>query len=113
MSNNNSPAAPHQEPEWWIRAKALESENRLKEAEALLKASIDHLGFAIQTAQLYAERFERLRDAGELQGARDAHAQAVDWAYNYASYATSGGEGAALSYERDKFIKELGPAPQG
>lgn len=112
MSDTNTPAA-FQDPEWWIRAKQLEADDRLPEAEALLRTSINHLGFAIQTARLYAERFERLQNAGDLTGARDAHAQAIDWAYNYASYATSGGEGAALSYQRDKFIKELGPAPQG
>ena len=43
--------------------------------------------------------------------AREARKQAADWAWTYASYATSGGEGAALSYERDQFLTSLGPEP--
>ena len=35
--------------------------------------------------------------------------RAVNWAGFYAASATSGGEGAALSTERDAFIAALGP----
>ncbi|MEO7361182.1 MAG: hypothetical protein ABI120_12695 [Gemmatimonadaceae bacterium] len=99
--------------DWWERAKQLESNDQLDEAETLLRDSIPHLAFAIQTAALYAERFRRLMVQHDLPGAAAAHKKAVDWAYNYASYATSGGEGAALSRERDAFIAELGPRPHG
>lgn len=112
-SQHPSAPSPPSPSVWWPQAKALEANNQLEEAEAVLKDAIPHLGFAIQTARLYAERFERLRDANDVEGAAVAHQKAVDWAYNYASYATSGGEGAALSYERDQFIASLGPSPKG
>ncbi|HYW31067.1 MAG TPA: hypothetical protein VE869_06120 [Gemmatimonas sp.] len=50
----------------------------------------------------------RLRDAGDVAGAAEAKRQAISWWYAYAGSATSGGEGAALSYERDKHIAALG-----
>lgn len=101
----------YKSPEWWDRAVELERANKLKEAEALLKESIPHLAFASQTAELYRLRMIRLMSINDMTGAREAHKQAHDWIYTYASMATSGGEGAALSLQRDDFLKELGPSP--
>lgn len=95
------------EPEWWLKAKRLELEDKLEDAERTIKDAVPHLGFASQTAQLYLERMLRLQEGGDAAGAAAAYQKSSDWMYNYASYATSGGEGAALSYERDQFLKEL------
>lgn len=94
-------------PEWWRQAVALESENKLQEAEQLLKDSIPHIGFAASTAELYRQRMLRLKDAGDHAGAKRAFQEAHDWIGNYAGLATSGGEGAALSLERDQFRARL------
>ncbi len=101
---------PTDGPQWWRRAVQLERADRLEEAEQLLKASIPSLHFAIQTAELYRERWLRLRES-EPEKAREARQKAADWAWQYASYATSGGEGEALSMERDDFLRSLGPDP--
>lgn len=100
--------APVEGPEWWGRAVRLERADRLEEAEQLLKDSIPSLHFAIQTAEMYRLRWLRLRET-DWEGAKAARQKAADWAWQYASYATSGGEGAALSMERDEFIRSLGP----
>ena len=99
------------DPDWWQKAKQLEENNELDEAEAVIKRAVPHLGFASQTAQLYMERMLRLRVAGDRAGAADAHQRAANWIRDYASFATIGGEGAALSLERDQFLAELGPLP--
>jgi hypothetical protein len=52
----------------------------------------------------------RLRGAEPEKGT-EARRRAVAWARQYASYATSGGEGAALSRERVAFLESLGPEP--
>jgi hypothetical protein len=95
------------DPGWWLKAKALEQDGKLTEAEQTIRDAVPHLGSASQTAQLYLERMLRLQDAGDAAGAAEAYQKSSDWIYNYASWATSGGEGAALSWERDQFLKEL------
>jgi hypothetical protein len=102
-------AASH-EPEWMLRARALERLDRLEEAEQLIRDSVPNLHFAITIADLYRSRWIRLQESAPLQ-ASEARQKAANWAYSYASYATSGGEGVALSYERDKFLRTLGPEP--
>lgn len=94
--------------DWWHRALTLERSDRLSEAEALLRNKIPHLAFAAQTAELYAHRMRRLRTSGDLAGAAQAFAKAEEWIRFYAGLATSGGEGAALSVERDEFLAALG-----
>jgi hypothetical protein len=102
-----SPAQTRSEPKWWVRACELEAQDRLDEAEAIIRDSIPHLAYAIQTAELYRLRKIRLSRQGDMAGVRKAHDSAVKWAYAYASMATSGGEGMALSLERDQFIASL------
>lgn len=97
-------------PEWWQRAVRLERADRLEEAERLVKESIPSLHFAMQTAELYRLRWMRLRGAEPEKGT-EARRRAAAWARQYASYATSGGEGAVLSRERDEFLESLGPEP--
>lgn len=97
-------------PEWWRRAQRLEREDRLEEAEKLICDMIPSLHCAIATADLYRGRWLRLRESQPAQ-AKEARKKAADWAHTYASWATSGGEGAALSHERDEFLRTLGPEP--
>jgi hypothetical protein len=94
-------------PEWRRRACKLEAENKLEDAEKAIADGVQHLAFAIVTAQMYRERMHRLIAAGDAAGAREAFTKSTEFAVFYASLATSGGEGAALSAERDRFLKQL------
>jgi hypothetical protein len=94
-------------PEWWRRAQALEAQDKLEEAEEVVKNAIPHLYFAHATADLYRERMIRKMEEGDQAGALEAFRQAKSFIYFMASLATSGGEGAALSGERDQFMREL------
>jgi hypothetical protein len=93
-----------------LKAEVLEREDRLEEAEQLLRDKIASIGCAISIAEMYRKRWERLRET-EPAKAREARRRAAEWARTYASWATSGGEGAALSGERDEFLRLLGPEP--
>lgn len=97
-------------PEWWKQAQRLERQDRLEEAEVLLRDRIPSLHCAIQIAELYRLRWMRLR-ASDAEKAGESRRRAANWARTYASWATSGGEGAALSLERDEFLSQLGPEP--
>jgi len=94
-------------PDWWLKARKLEAENRMEEAEALIKNAVPNLYFAEVTADLYRLRMLRLMEARDKTGAREAFRQAKNFIHFFASMATSGGEGAALSGERDAFMKRL------
>ncbi len=98
-------------PLWWRQARALERENRLGEAERAITDAVDHVGAAASVAELYRQRMQRLAQAGDDEGARAAADQAERWITFYAGQATSGGEGAALSEERDRFLEALGRSP--
>jgi hypothetical protein len=95
-------------PGWWRQAVLLERDNKLEEAEQVIRRALDHIGVYSQIAYLYEERVVRLRNAGDDVLADDARERAIQWLYAYAGSATSGGEGAALSYERDQRIAALG-----
>ena len=95
--------------DWQRQAEELELAGRLEEAEQTIADAIPTLHYAIATAELYKRRWQRLKAAGDAVGAREARARATDWAYRFASMATSGGEGMALSRERDQFLVGLGP----
>ena len=94
-------------PEWWLKARRLEVGNQLEAAEALIKDSVPNLYFAEVTADLYRLRMNRLKAAHDKAGALEAYRRARTFIYFFASMATSGGEGAALSGERDVFMKQL------
>lgn len=108
-NTEQAPEARDESPAWWRAAQALEAAGHLEEAELAIRAAVPHLGGLIQIAELYRLRMLRLREAGDAAGAREAHRRAVNWAGFYAASATSGGEGTALSAERDAFIAALGP----
>jgi len=94
-------------PEWWRKARALEQQGQLEAAEAVIKDGVPNLYFAHATADLYRLRMSRLKAQNDRAGALDAYRRARTFIYFFASMATSGGEGAALSGERDAFMTQL------
>jgi hypothetical protein len=94
-------------PAWWHEALALEGQNKLEAAEEHIRESCPHIGFACSTAEMYRLRMLRLKNAGDEKGALEAFKKASNFISFYASMATSGGEGAALSAERDVFRAQL------
>lgn len=84
-----------------------EGPDRLEAAEKDLLDTIPHIGAAASIAEMYAGRMRAFRAAGDEPRAAAAFKLAVDWMGTYASWATSGGEGVALSYQRDKFHAAL------
>lgn len=97
------------ELEWWTRAQALEREDRLDEAEAVIKEGMPPQSYPWpgQVAELYKLRMERLLEAGSPEEAKAAAIKGVHWMGIYTSGATSGGEMAAYTYELEQFRKEL------
>ena len=51
------------QPDWAERAAALEHEDRLIEAEAVIRDAVPHEGFAISIAEMYRKRMVRLNTA--------------------------------------------------
>lgn len=96
------------QPDWWRTAVLHERKDRLEEAEQVILQSVDHIGAYSSVAHLYEERYARLLRAGRQDEAMAARERAIHWLYVYASSATSGGEGVALSRERDQRIAALG-----
>ena len=100
------------EPDWWLAALELEQQDRLKEAEQAIHAAMyPNYPFAAQTAELYRLRAIRLLGLGRDDEAREATDKAIGWIDANASMATSGGEGAALSYAAAQFKKTLPKFP--
>ena len=102
-------------PDWWRKALALEAAGKDTEAEQAIRQAVPHVGAASSIAEMYARRMRMFQRAGDEPRAIAAFKKAVDWMGTYAGWATSGGEGAALSYERDQFhaalVKEFGYDP--
>lgn len=96
---------------WWTAAQALEAAGRIEEAVALVERECNLLGALISQAELWARTMHRRLAAGDREGARQAWRNSMELARAYAASATSGGEGAALSRERDAFLSSLGPEP--
>jgi len=96
------------QPEWWREAVLLEGANRLEEAEQRILKAVDHIGAFSSVAHLYEGRFARLQRAGRDAEANAARERAIHWLDVYASSATSGGEGTALSREREQRIAAVG-----
>ncbi|MFN8010381.1 MAG: hypothetical protein U0P81_03155 [Holophagaceae bacterium] len=112
------PAAESARPDagtWARAAQDPEGPDRLEGVEQEMLRAIPHLGAAASIAEMYAQRMRAFQRAGDETRAIAAFKLAVDWMGNYASSATSGGEGAALSYERDRFrdalVREFGYDP--
>lgn len=100
-------SAPKNSAAWKRAAQSTDGPDRLEDVEKEMLAAIDHIGVAASIAEVYAERMRAFQRAGNETRAIAAFKLAVDWMGNYASSATSGGEGAALSYERDQFRAAL------
>ncbi len=97
----------NQGPVWAREATKLEDADQLKDAEEMIKRSVDHIGYAASIAEMYARRMRQFQRAGDEPRAIEAFTKAVDWMGTYAGFATSGGEGEALSRERDDFQAAL------
>jgi hypothetical protein len=99
----------------WATAQRLEREEQLAQAEEMILGAIDHLGAYAQVAHLYELRMGRLARAGDREGAVAAFHRSNHWMDVMASGATSGGEGAALTYQaqqhRINLVKALGFDP--
>jgi len=99
--------APLNDPAWKRLAQSTEGPDRLEAMEEEMRKSIPHIGVAGSIAEMYAQRMRAFQRAGNEPRAIAAFKLAVDWMGTYAGWATSGGEGAALSYERDQFQAAL------
>jgi hypothetical protein len=97
------------QPDWWRTAVLHERGDRLEEAEQAILGAVDHIGAYSSVAYLYEQRLARLIREGKPDAdAKAARDKAIQWLHTYAGSATSGGEGAALSLERDQRIAALG-----
>jgi hypothetical protein len=84
---------------------------RLTAEERSFKDRIPSAHYALAIAEMYRARWANLSAEGKSDEAEIARQKASDWAYSFASMATSGGEGTAFSYERNQFLKSLGLEP--
>lgn len=103
----DSKPAPMDTSAWARAAQSTDGPDRLESMEAEMRRSINHIGVAASIAEIYAQRMRAFQRAGNEARAIAAFKLAVDWMGTYAGFATSGGEGAALSYERDQFREAL------
>jgi len=102
-------------PKWWRQARSEDGPDRLEAMEAQIQREAQHIGGAASIAEMYAQRMRAFQRTGNEARAVAAFKLAVDWMGTYASHATSGGEGAALSLQRDEFhaalVREFGYDP--
>ncbi len=93
----------------------IEGPDRLEDMEQEMRKRIDHIGVASSIAEIYANRMRAFQRAGNEPRAAAAFKLAVEWMWTYAGWATSGGEGAANSYEAKLFqaslVREFGYDP--
>lgn len=99
--------APRNDAAWARAAQDLNGPDKLEAVEKEMQQAFQHIGAAASIAEMYAQRMRAFQRAGNELRAIAAFKLAVDWMGTYASWATSGGEGAALSYERDQFHASL------
>lgn len=103
----NATPLPDEVPAWWEETIALEMNGAVDAAEKAILDSVNHLGAYASVAEMYRLRAVRLRDEGDIAGSQAAAKKSKEWIYSYAAGATSGGEGAALSLQRDEFLELL------
>jgi hypothetical protein len=100
---------------WWHAAYNTFGPDRLRETEEAMLRATDNIGPAASIAEMYAQRMRAFQNAKDEPRAIIAFQLALEWMNFYASQATSGGEGAALSYESELFrsalVKEFGYDP--
>lgn len=95
------------DPDWFQQVVDLEGLGYFLEAASVVRLALPHYGAPYTVAEMYLERMVRQRQAGDEAGALVSFKRADFWIFVYASYATSGGEGAALMAERKQFRKAL------
>jgi hypothetical protein len=95
-------------PAWYVAALELELQDRLEEAEEIIRNAVQSQYFALNTADMYCHRWKRLQREGKTEAAAEAKEKAINFAWFLAAQATSGGEGAALSLERDNYLRSKG-----
>jgi hypothetical protein len=98
-------------PAWWCEAMLMAGQGQVEAAEQRILRAVDHLGAYASVARMHEERGHRLLAAGDPAGAAAAFAASGDWMDRMAAGATSGGEGLALSLERDEHRARLGLPP--
>lgn len=104
------PCAAEEKPDpcaWIETARTPEEQGRMEEAEQIILASVPHQGCAVSIAEMHRRRMGRMLEAGDRPAAIAAFRSARNWICHYAASATSGGEGTALSRERDQFLQQL------
>lgn len=108
---NFSPGAHNTVPihDWWETALKLEAAEKLAEAEVLIRDALSPRGepWTAQSAHLYELRCRRLLREGRRAEAQAAFERGCKLMKSYASGATSGGEGLALSQEAEDYRREL------
>jgi hypothetical protein len=108
-------SASKHESESWRDARNTEGPDRLEAIEQEIQQTAQHIGAAASIAEMYAQRMRAFQRAGNEVRAVAAFKLAAQWMWTYASQATSGGEGEALSHERDQFhaalVREFGYDP--
>ena len=92
---------------WARMATSEEGPDQLVEMEEEMRKAFPHIGVAGSIAEMYATRMRTFQRAGNEARAIAAFKLAVEWMATYAGWATSGGEGEALSHERDRFHAAL------
>lgn len=75
--------------DWWQAAQRLESEDRLDDAERLIRLCCPSPDYARALAELYELRMHRLGALGDRAGERDAFLETVRWIDCYAQLAGS------------------------
>jgi len=99
--------APASQQDWECKVRSLDGPDRLEDVEKEIQQAYPHIGAASSIAEMYAQRMRAFQRAGNEPRAIAAFKLAAQWMSTYAGWATSGGEGAALSHERDQFIAAL------
>jgi len=94
-------------PPWWQQAIRLLQQGLTEAAEQCIQQAVPHLGAYAQIAHLHELRGHHLTILGDAVGARMAFLRSCEWMDQMAANATSGGEGAAHSLERDQHRKRL------
>lgn len=96
------------DPAWWTKAVELEAADKLAEAEAVIRAALQprQEPWDAQTAH-YELRCKRMLREGKIDAAKAAAAKGYDLMLTYASGATSGGEGTAMSHEAEDYRRNL------
>ncbi|MEO7412187.1 MAG: hypothetical protein ABIZ81_02425 [Opitutaceae bacterium] len=106
---------PRHDSAWDRVANSTGGPDQLKDVEEEMRKAFQHIGVAGSIAEIYAKRMRAFQRAGNEPRAIAAFKLAVGWMGTYAGWATSGGEGAALSLERDDFhdalVREFGYDP--